>query len=214
MDVNDACAEIHNTLYELSSHDSPRNVPFKNGLYFFYQAREVSPHAAQGRIVRIGNHPRSQDGLIRRLNNHYSGSKNGSVFRKSLGGALIRRRDPNSSCLLPGPGKGHWEKQDAKVCEECRDIEIMVSDLIRTEFWFRCVRIEDREERNGFERILISTLAKCSICSPSSGWLGKWAYSEKIRSSGLWNSDYVDDSEVMNEYLLKRFRQFVENSIK
>jgi hypothetical protein len=41
------------------------------------------------------------------------------------------------------------------------------------------------------EEKLVATVSLCPICKPSEDWLGKYAYSEKVRSSGLWNSSYV-----------------------
>ena len=88
---------------------------------------ESAQHAPAGRIVRVGNHPRSDGTLVRRLRQHYKGHKNGSVFRKFLGGALMRSEDPSHPCLAPAPGKGHWEKQDEKTCHRCQPVEQSVS---------------------------------------------------------------------------------------
>jgi len=52
-------------------------------------------------------------------------------------------------------------------------------------------------QRNEMERKLIATLARCHECSPSENWLGRWAYNEKVRRSGMWNSEYVDDEYEM-----------------
>ena len=100
------CEQINNMLRVLPLDSSPSEVPFNNGLYFFYEKGEISKHAPEGRIVRIGNHPRSQDNLKRRLRMHYSEGKNGSVFRKFLGGAILRKTDPSSACLKPSPWTG------------------------------------------------------------------------------------------------------------
>ena len=188
-------------LNDLPACQSPKEAPFENGLYFFYQDGELSKHAPKGCVVRVGNHPRSQDGLQQRLQMHYNGNKNSSVFRKSLGGAIIRSSNPNDPCLAPAPGKGHWEKQDAKACPQCRPVENEVSHLLQSKFCFRCIRIDDVELRNQLERKLIATLAQCPTCIPSDLWLGRYAYSEKVQRTGLWNSDHVDgptmDSEDM-----------------
>ena len=150
-------------------------------------------------------------GLVRRLRNHYSGRKNGSVFRKLLGGALIRRRDPDSPCLLPAPGRGHWELQDAKTCERCRSLEEEVSQLLRSSFRFRCVEVVDQAERNELESVLIATIAACPVCGPSATWLGYHAYSDKARSSGLWNSRDVGGPTI-TAHQLERFRSLARAS--
>ena len=200
-----ACAKIHEALSALPVLHLPRDVPFGDGLYFFYEQGETSPHGPQGRIVRVGNHPRTQGGLVQRLRNHYSGGKNGSVFRKSLGGALLRQRDPSSTCL------NHWEKQDAPVCERCRPVEREVSALLRERFSFRCVHIVSMSERNLQEAMLVATLASCRICAPSPAWLGLQACSEEVRSSGLWNSQYVD-GRTLDVANLERFLARVRSS--
>ena len=212
-DTEEVCAAIHDALESLPLLSSPTDVPFLDGLYFFYEDGETSEHGAHGRVVRVGNHPRSSGGLRKRLRQHYSGRKNGSVFRKLLGGALLRRRDPKSPCLLPAPGKGHWEHHKEKTCQECRPLEEEVSQLLRRSFRFRCVMVEDREERNGLEAALIATLAACPMCGPSPSWLGRYAYSETVRSSGLWNSQFVG-GQTITERQLERVQGLVQASLE
>ena len=209
--AEEACGEIHSALQALPLLASPAQVPFRDGLYFFYEDGERSEHAADGRVVRVGNHPRSDGTLQKRLRQHYSGRKNGSVFRKFLGGALLRRRHPHSPCLAPSPGKGHWEHQNDKACERCRPLEEEVSQLLRSSFRFRCVEVVDQAERNDLESVLIATLAACPVCGPSVSWLGRHAYSEKVQSSGLWNSQFVGGPTV-TERQLERFRRLVQVS--
>jgi hypothetical protein len=104
------CCEIHRILGRLPLYRSVEEVRFADGIYFFYEDGESSAHTNDGRIVRVGTHP-VPNRLPIRLGNHYNGSKKNSVFRKHLGGALMRRSDPAHTCLLPAPGKGHWESQ-------------------------------------------------------------------------------------------------------
>lgn len=207
----EACKAIHEALLAKPLLTSPGQVSFADGLYFFYEDGETSEHGPDGRIVRVGNHPRSQGGLVNRLRMHYSGNKNSSVFRKFLGGALLRRANPSDPCLAPAPGKGHWEKQDEKTCPRCRPTEERISDLLRQRFAFRCVRVMDMDERNELEALLVTTLAACQVCRPSASWLGLYAYSDKVRSSGLWNSDYVGGATI-DRATLSRFLALVQAS--
>ena len=85
------CQQIHDALSHLPLYTRAADVPFDDGLYFFYESDEVSGHAPGGRVVRVGNHPRSDGTLKRRLNTHYTGHKNSSVYRKLVGGALLRQ---------------------------------------------------------------------------------------------------------------------------
>lgn len=212
MTPEELCAALHKLLDRLALRNRPGPDLPENGLYFFYEEGEISAHAGLPRIVRVGNHPASQNGLVGRLRNHYSGNKNSSVFRKFLGGAIMRRGDPNRSCLRPAHGKGHWEKQDAKTCQGCRPIETEVSRLLRERFRFRCVEIAEKGERNSFEAKLIAALSRCSECRPSSARLGHYAYSDMVRRSGLWNSRQVDSPLLLNAEDLERLEALVEQT--
>lgn len=206
MDCRETCCEIHRLLESLPAYSSPHEVPFTDGLYFMYEAGETSEHAPRGRIVRVGSHL-VKGGLVRRLRQHYSGRKNGSVLRRLLGGALIRRANPQSPCLTPEPGKGHWEQQGAETCSDCENIEAKVSTLLASSFRFRCVEIQNPEERNRFEASLVATLATCPVCEPSQDWLGLYAYPNKVHKSGLWNNKLVDGLTLKQEDL----NSFVEH---
>ncbi|MCK4367165.1 MAG: hypothetical protein KAW84_04395 [Thermoplasmata archaeon] len=201
------CEDIHKALEDLPLWREPSRELPENGLYFFYEAGEFNSHDERPRIVRVGNHPRSRNTLQRRLRTHYSGSKNASVFRKFLGGAIMRRRDPSHPCLKPAPGKGHWERQDEKTCPSCKPIEKDVSALLRSGFSFRCIEIVDMDLRNTMEKKLIATLSNCPTCGPSDDWLGKFAYSEKVVKSGLWNSNHVWEDLVLTKSELHRCLQ-------
>lgn len=190
---------------------NPPGIGVVAGLYFFYEDGETSPHGPAGRVVRVGNHPRSNGGLRRRLQQHYSGGKNGSVFRKFLGGAILRSSNPNHPCLQPGPGQGHWERQDAPKCELCKPVEKKVSNYISTHMRFRCVSIPNRAERNQLEQALVATLALCTVCHPSPEWLGLCAYSKSVQVSGLWNSQFTDGKPMPVEEI-ERFKQLAKLS--
>lgn len=203
--MEEICRCVHELISSLSAYSNPSQVSFTNGLYFFYEKGEVSIHAPNGRVVRVGNHPYSSNGLKRRLQLHYSGNKNSSVFRKFLGGALMRRENPAHPCLP------HWEKQGQPTCKVCRKVEEDVSNLLRANFYFRCVKIEDKGTRNLLEKKLIATISSCKICKPSGNWLGRYAYSDLVRSSGLWNSNYVYDGDwVMSAEDLNLLRNLIQ----
>ena len=209
LDAATGCARIHAALAALPSWLQPASVPFANGLYFFYEEGELSAHAPHGRVVRVGNHPNAPGGLANRLRNHFSSGKNGSVFRRYLGGALLRRQDAHHPCLEPAPGQGHWERQNARPCTLCTAVESDVSRLLTTAFTFRCVRVDDRTERNELEKRLIATLAACPACRSSPGWLGGYACREEVRSSGLWNVHHLD-GPLVTEHQLQRFEHLAD----
>jgi hypothetical protein len=208
---DERCARIHAVLLILPLRRSVDAAIPSDGLYFFYEDGEINSHGTGARVVRVGNHPHAAGGLRNRLRNHYSGNKNASVFRKFLGGALIRLRNPNDACLSPGPGKGHWEKQDASACDRCKPVEGEVTRLLREHFSFRCVEIIDQTERNPMEEGLIAALARCPRCQPSATWLGQYAYSTKVQQSGLWNSRFID-SVPLTPIELVRFEDLVQRT--
>lgn len=213
VDPSEACRRIHTLLERLSLLSAVQEVQFADGLYFFYEEGEPSAHGAGGRVVRVGNHPKADHRLKGRLQDHYNhrgrpDAKNWSVFRRYLGGALLRRENPSSPCLAPAPGRGHWERQGQLSCSVCAAYEQRVTDLLRERFRFRCVRVDDREERNGLEARLIATIAACDKCGPSEGWLGGLCYSDIARQSGLWNRHYVGKAP-MTQQDLERFRELV-----
>lgn len=123
----------------------------------------------------------------------------------------VRRKDPDGPCLQPAPGQGHWEKQDGKSCPRCAGVELAVSELLSSTFTFRCVQIEDRAERNDFEKRLIATIAACPVCRPSDDWLGRYAYPPLVRSSGLWNVQYVGEQPATDRQL-RRFEELTRRT--
>jgi len=213
MTPEDACREIHQSLATLPVFTLPSQAPFTDGLYFFYEDGETSTHGSAGRVTRVGNHPRSDRGLRRRLQQHYGGRKNGSVFRKFIGGAILRSEDPDHPCLQPGPGRGHWERQHAPKCKLCEPIEKEVSEYISTHLSLRCISVQNRTERNQLEQALVATLAACTECLPSPGWLGLYAYSESVQISGLWNSQFTNSQPVTTEEI-ERFKELAKLSLR
>ncbi len=206
-----ACAGIHALLEGLPLYRTPAQVPFADGLYVFYERGEVSPHAPRGRVVRIGNHPRRDGRLVARLKEHYRcrrDAKNGSVFRLLLGGALLRQDDPDSLCLAPSAGQGHWERHMQKECDRCAPYEQRINDLLMADFSFRCIAVPDRTERNLMEVLLVATIAACAVCAPSAHWLGRFSSSPIVQGSGLWNREFVGKS-TMSASDLERFGALV-----
>lgn len=214
VDPSEACGRIHTLLERLPPLSAVEEVPFGDRLYFFYEEGEPSAHGTGGRVVRVGNHPKADHRLKGRLQDHYNDrgrldAKNWSVFRRYLGGALLRLENPSSLCLAPSPGRGHWERQGQLSCSACAAYERRVSDLLREKFRFRCVRVDDRDERNGLEARHVATIAACNKCGPSEEWLGRFCYSEIVRRSGLWNRHYVGKAPMMGQDS-ERFQELVQ----
>lgn len=215
VDVSEACRRIHQLLDSLPYLKDPDQVGFANGLYFFFEEGERSSHASEGRVVRVGNHPRSRGRLVGRLDDHYKtkrDAKDWSVFRRYLGGSLLRRADPNDPCLQPDPGRGHWEHGDQSACDICASVENEVTAYLTSRMRFRVVQVDDRETRNELEKRLIAALAGCPTCTPSPEWLGHFCYQQEVRSSGLWNQQHTTGPR-MTEDDMEAFEKQVRGSV-
>lgn len=191
--------------------DTPRRQLPANGLYLFFERGETSEAMgySHDRIVRVGintapgrfpNRIRSHYGLV----NSLGGNKNGSVFRKHLGGALLRSRNEND------PRLQNWLTQGGQSYPE---VEAEVSQRLRDRFTFVCVQIDDKSERLLLEQGLIALLAQSPSEEPSPQWLGQHAVNEKIGRSGLWNTQHVGDEPLTSEQfdiLHKRIEETAE----
>lgn len=159
----------------------------KNGIYFFFEKGEVFGDGLE-RIVRVGTH-RADNRFRGRIRQHYgsrnalTGNKNASVFRKHLGGALLRKEDPLDFRLV------EWLRQGGQRYPE---VEVRVSEYLRANFTYCCFDVAGMVERLLLEKGIIAQLAKHPLGRPSEGWLGKHASDEKIRHSGLWNTQQLD----------------------
>lgn len=174
------------------------------GVYFFFEAGETRSNGdATPRVVRVGTHAltaSSTTSLWKRLSQrrgpHSNGVGNhrGSIFRLLIGDALMKRF-PQSACSTWGQGAS--APADVRAGE--RQLETLVSDHIGG-MPFLCLGVEDEpgpDSLRGFiERNAIGLLSNChrkQLDPPSSGWLGRLSSRERVRASGLWNSNHVDE---------------------
>lgn len=178
------------------------------GVYFFFAPGEYRGTGDYLRLTRVGTHAVSTGSgttLWDRLRTHrgalsgtYEGGGNhrGSVFRERVGEALVERHDLHEE--YPEWGNGSSAGRDLRLRE--LDLERRVSDYIR-ELPFLWVDVDDepgpRSDRAYIERnaiALASNYGREPIDPRADGWLGHDSPSEKIRGSGLWNVDHVDES--------------------
>jgi len=189
------------------------------GVYFFFAADEQRADTDQLRLTRVGTHAVSEGSgttLWNRLRTHrgalsgtYEGGGNhrGSVFRKRVGEAMVERHDLHDE--YPEWGDGSSAGRDLRLEE--LEMERRVSDYLR-ELPFLWVDVDDEpgpgSDRAYLERnaiALVSNYSKETIDPRSNEWLGNDIPSQKIRESGLWNVNHVDES-----YDPAFFDQFVE----
>jgi hypothetical protein len=155
------------------------------------------------RIVRIGTHALSEGSstsLWTRLSQHKGAEKSGgghhrgSIFRLIVGTALKSRHGFD----VPTWGIGNTAPADVRSAEV--ELEIAVSMAIRA-MPFLWIPIEDEPGRTSLrgyvERnaiALLSNWSKEPIDPPSATWLGSLCDRERVRRSGLWNQNHVDES--------------------
>lgn len=187
--ASDVCERLHHAVHALPTHGFPlvkSDVP-QSGIYILFEVGEIG-HGGL-RIVRIGTH-KGDGRLWPRLRQHFvSRNKDGSIFRKNLGRALLGRDDDpflddwNLNLSVRENRQRYGGRVDPDVQ---RQVEQRVSDYIQTKFQFVLLEVSNETERLFLESRLTSTVSNCSECAPSEGWLGSHSPVEKIRESGLW----------------------------
>jgi hypothetical protein len=185
MQPHEVSEAVHSLVHGLPRHTyqaALTEVPV-NGIYFFFErGEEVSlGERMVKRIVRIGTH-RADGRLAKRLRQHISGNRRASVFRRHLGGALLVKDDAQDQRLAG------WLTQKGSPMP---DVEQAVTQTLREQFPFCCIRVDDAAERLVLERGLIALLARHPLGPPSQGWLGWHAMHPAIQQSGLWNTQHV-----------------------
>ena len=152
--------------------------------------------------MRVGTHALktgSKTKLWTRLRQHKGvassggGNHGGSIFRKIVGAALIKK---------DGLNYPSWGKDDSAP-REVRKLEQPLERIVSTRIGkmpFLWLAVEDEAgpdslrgyiERNAIA--LLSNFGRHSIDPPSSSWLGHHCNREKVRTSGLWNSNHVHE---------------------
>jgi hypothetical protein len=177
------------------------------GIYVFFASDEQRDTGSELRVTRVGTHAVSSGSgtsLWNRLRNHrgsltgsYPGGGNhrGSVFRKRVGEALIERYNLDDRFPQWADGRS----AGSAIREREHKHEQRVSDYIRG-LPFLWVKVDDepgpRSLRAKLERNAIALLSdydEPAVDPRADYWLGHHSRSEKIRQSGLWNVDHVDE---------------------
>jgi hypothetical protein len=174
------------------------------GVYFFRESGEDRTDTGRGpRIVRVGTHALrtgARTKLWTRLSQHKGqsasggGNHRGSIFRLIVGAALIQR----DGLEFPTWGDGNTAQRSIRDSELALERE--VSHVIGA-MPFLWLPIEDEagpDSRRGYvERnaiALLSNYKKPPLDPPSQDWLGRCSDRERVWSSGLWNSDHIDET--------------------
>ena len=186
----------------------------RRGVYFFFEHGEYRQETGDGpRVVRVGTHALkdgSKSTLWGRLSQHRGkastgyGNHRGSIFRLLVGSSLKTLRgtdEPRSWGLGSDPGKAATQlgcsREHLKKNE--LELEAFVSQTIgRMPFLWLDVgdppgsdSLRGRIERNAIA--LLSNLGQAALDAPSATWLGHHSDRSKVRQSGLWNNNHVDE---------------------
>ena len=175
----------------------------ERGVYFFREIHENRSGTGDGaRIVRVGTHALkagARTTLWGRLRQHkgtnrpVGGNHRGSIFRSLVGRSLIER----DVVQCPSWGRGSTASRAVREAEAALEREVSAVIGAMPFLW---LAVEDEPgpgsmrgyiERNAIA--LLSNYHECPLDLPSRGWLGSWCDRERVRKSGLWNSNHVDE---------------------
>ncbi len=197
----------------------------RRGVYFFFEPGETRSVSGQ-RVVRVGTHglkTKAKSTLWQRLSQHQgairsgAGNHRGSIFRLIVGASIMQR----DSLDIPSWGVASdigsaarrlgIDRADLKEAEN--PLEMQVSDHIRSMpfLWLNIGDEPGPESMRGFiERnsiALLSNINGDSIDAPSADWLGQHCDRNRVRGSGLWNNNHVE--ERYDPSFLDAFRTLV-----
>jgi hypothetical protein len=210
MKREEICEVVHEELdrLKLRSGKPKKHDVSQNGIYFWYEKSEIRQTGGQ-RVTRVGTHEKPSR-LHERIKEHYGLNREGSAFRKHLGGALMgRNREPKSEIEEWYKARRGPRFNDQKF----RNYEAQVTSQAKLGN-YRVLRVDNSNERLQLEEKLIALFSHCKHCRPSENWLGNYAYRKEIRDSGLWNIDYVCSLNEFSESDLPRLKQLVDESLR
>jgi len=194
--------ESHAGLLTLNNCSGRMKWP-QRGVYFFFEIGQQRSEMGSGlRVVRVGTHAVSSGSrttLWKRLAQHKGGTKSGggnhrgSIFRLIVGTALIKRHGYAEGTW----GQGNTASADLRRREAWLENEVSIVIGAMPFLWLAVDDEPGRDSLRGYiERnaiALVSNYAKVPIDAPSEQWLGHDCNRTKVRESGLWNQNHVDD---------------------
>jgi hypothetical protein len=177
----------------------------KRGVYFFFEPNENRDAGTnRQRVVRVGTHAltsKSRTTLWKRLGQHRGtisapgGNHRGSIFRLLVGEALQNR---DASITVGSWGRGSSATPEVRLLE--REHEIRVSEYV-SEVKLLFVDVPDDPGRGSARGTiecnsiaLLSNYNKLALDQPSADWLGRYSGRDRVRRSGLWNNNHVDEA--------------------
>ena len=207
MNREEICETVHKELDRLKLRkEKPEYDVSQNGIYFWYEKGEIRQGGGQ-RVTRVGTHEKPNR-LHARIKEHYGLNREGSVFRKHLGGAIMgQNREPESEIKEWYKARRSLRFNDQKF----RNCETQITAQAKLGN-YRVLKVDDPNERLQLEEKLIALFSHCKYCRPSENWLGNHAYRKEIRDSGLWNVDHVCSLNEFAQSHVPRLKQLVNET--
>jgi hypothetical protein len=192
----------------------------RRGVYFFREPGEIRSDSGSGpRVVRVGTHALksgSSTKLWTRLSQHKGqpstggGNHRGSIFRLIVGAALAAQNGYD----FPTWGSGNAANDHVRNSELALETEVSAFIGKMPFLW---IPIDDdagpKSLRGYVERnaiALLSNYGRRAFDPPSKSWLGHKSDRARVRGSGLWNQNHVD--EIYAPAFLDRFDQLVSTA--
>ncbi len=179
----------------------------ERGVYFFFERGEIrDSDPSTFRVVRVG----ISSGLWKRISQHRGSQHRGTTNPSGGDHRVSRFRLLSGEALMtrdPTPQIESWGRKDRKgdkfrVTPEIKTIErpheVLVSKYLGA-MSLLFVSVPDAsgsESRRFIERnaiALLSNYHKATLDQSSPQWLGQFSGRDRVRRSGLWNSNHVAD---------------------
>lgn len=198
---NSNCYDIHKFFNSLKryNYNTIDEIPFENGIYIFFENGEI--YKDLDRIVRVGTH-RSNNRLKNRLRDHYKPNKDGSIFRKNIGRAILNYKHDSYSKVweINYSNENNKEKYlDIRDLKKEEQIENRITSYLKNKFSFTCIEVKNAADRIRLEEGIIATLNMDKDFCPSEKWSGRFSPEYEIRNSGLWLKQGLDATPLTNE---------------
>ena len=171
--------------------DNWDKMVFTDGIYIMFQNEELGNFhddnlPAHDRIVYVGINEENSEKQIE-----------GGVFKLSGKYAKLRRRlKDHFAGTRTTSLRRHLEASLQKA-----NISTSVSEYIQENFYFVVIHVPNKDLRDKLEGNIISTVAHCKHCIPTSKWIGKHNPIQKIANGNLWNVNKLNDPPLDDEDL-------------
>lgn len=185
----------------------------KNGIYIFFE--EGEKYGNLDRIVRVGTHT-GEGELFSRLNQHGSGKKDRSIFRKNIGRCFLnsKKNDYLKVWNYDLTSKENQEKYADQVDASLEnDLENQITKYFNENLSFSVFEVNTEKERLFWEEKIIASLAKGykENAVKSDSWLGNQSPSSIISEMCLWQEEGTDKAPLTEQELEQLTRLIFPN---